>query len=87
MTLINKQSLLNGFTHVSLNPLKNKHSPLHGNAQLQSGILSCTGSNFGKLIAWKGSCFLLSTVLVWHLANGVDCCGCLCFTELLCHKI
>ena len=68
MALINKLSLLNGFTHVSLNPLQNKHSCLHGNAQLQSGILSCTGSNSGKLIAWKGSCLLLSTVLlcIWQ---------------------
>lgn len=32
MNLIKSLSLLNGFTHVVLNPLQNKHSRLYGNA-------------------------------------------------------
>lgn len=67
---INKLSRHNSFTRLRLNPLQNKHSPAslecfvpEWNSQLHSG----------KLIAWKRSCFLISRVLLWHLANDVEC--------------
>lgn len=80
---MNRLSLLNGFTHVSLNPLQNKHSPLHGKAAAPEGHSQLHWERFPeKSIAVGGeSGFLPRAVLFQHLANRTDLWWSLCFVS------